>query len=414
MVIISTIQTGYETSEIPHLVTLPRHKIHQSRTLSVGFQLLFADSLFQRRDIVKTTQTFFEDRRIENMKMLHSKIVASFAVIICLITQCYSQNCPHVFVNNNKPRNLEVLLRSGVGQSGPVSVCEGNEVESVYDTQNGVPLYSATVLNKAQLTRTVYNRGGRWHDAAGWPTNMMLYNKWPSGTSRVPLKYQKAGGQFVDETRWKNAANNAPTASVHLGHLVASQYAKLSANTMTYQNMVPQFSASNQGGWKTCEMNFFKWAQSCYISNNQPNNDVKVYVLVGSVPSEVYNTYNPNQFPRYFGKGSPQGTAAFSDLYSPTSFAFNVPDALWTAACCVVKAPNGNIMTNKVKNTAFYLQNFPDGNSPHPPCTRIQVSNLFSSLGLQNNPMTGVGPNNVDLFPGVQACSNAGNYLQVP
>ena len=134
-------------------------------------------------------------------------------------------------------------------------LCEGNEVGTLYDTQHGVPLYSATVLDKDQLTRDKHKRNDKWHDAAGWQRRR-LTDLWPKGVASVPLQYQSSTmAKRYNDNRWTEAAGE-DKAGVDRGHLVASSYAKESINTFTMQNIVPQFKYANNGGWNVCESTF--------------------------------------------------------------------------------------------------------------------------------------------------------------
>ena len=108
-------------------------------------------------------------------------------------------------------------------------------------------------------------------------------------------------------------------------------------------------------------------------------------------------------------KEDPGGAAAFSNLYDQANFPFNVPDALWTAACCIVKDNNGDIVKNKVINIAFYMPNIP---SKIAKCERSSVKTLFWNLGLINGPVARL--DDVNLFPAVPECSDPGPKYHRP
>ena len=308
-------------------------------------------------------------------------------------------------------------------QHAHVPLCEQGEVETLYDTRHGIPLYSAIVLDSThQLSGTKTKRNGQWHDAGDWPDNQRKkIDKWPNGNRAVRLEYTSKyeankAIKHVDN-RWQNAAQKSAknhlvgsryVAAIDRGHLVASSYAKISHNTFTMQNIVPQFAASNQGEWQRCETGFFTWAKrQCYERNKEQYADIKVYVLVGTVPSFISNKYNTYPALRYFGKGGPRGAAAFSDLYDPNRSAFNVPDALWTAACCIVKDNKGDIVSKRVMNTAFYLENIPVVDQT---CERSTVKDLFNNFRIR---LSRARSNTVNLFPAVPECSDPRYYYSV-
>lgn len=183
-------------------------------------------------------------------------------------------------------------------------------------------------------------------------------------------------------------------AEIHKGHLIASQYGRGKKErmlaTFTYTNVVPQFGRFNSGPWQQCESSLIVWGRNnCAMSGAQ---NVQLFIVVGAIPSTVFGTSET----RFFG------TEGFSNYQQGDEYPVNVPEVLWTTACCTFKYKDdqGNMQTG-TKSTAFQRENDP-GDSP---CNKIDIPSL--QLFLSQKTIQG----NINLFPHNPQCYNPNNYI---
>ena len=227
-------------------------------------------------------------------------------------------------------------------------LCEDGAVVTLFDGNAQIPLYSATVMTGQQLTA-----GG----GGGRPTKHFRQS------TKVDRKYQqkavdydkanqrdvcfkkKATKTRVLDKKWASAANKGPAkkaagktgsvnvclpvnpkAPIHKGHLIASQYGrgdkKRMLATFTYTNIVPQFGLFNSGPWQQCESSLIIWGKNNCATGK---NNAKLYIVVGAIPSTISKDSEQIKF---FGKDG------FSNFQDENNYPVNVPELLWTAACC--------------------------------------------------------------------------------
>ncbi|PFX31081.1 hypothetical protein AWC38_SpisGene4155 [Stylophora pistillata] len=319
----------------------------------------------------------------------------------CLLHKVKGQQCSGTGINGiaackcnfmeacdaqgNLNGNLAQYLPTGVhqfglfeqGQQNLAYLCEGGgAVGILYDCNNRIPLYAATVINGAQLSGR--DRGGRprirFSQSRLLKPRFQQENRdYVRATEReLCFKSKTLNGAYLFEMEWLIASGsrkrprNCPKTSIHRGHLIASQYgrnnqAKKRA-TFTYTNAVPQFGMFNSQPWQVCESRLITWGnQNCAQVKGATN--VQFFIVVGAIPS----TAGQSAKPRYFGKG---GFSDFKD--SIGDYRVNVPSDLWTAACCSYSDKG----TLKYHSTAFWRENNP-GKAP---CQRTDVGGLTREL----------------------------------
>ena len=325
---------------------------------------------------------------------------------------------------NPKP-NLAQYLPKGVdrfgffeqGRRNLAYLCEGgNAVGILYDCNNRIPLYAATVINGAQLSGK--SLGGRpsikFSQSTLLQTEFQQKNVDYVRATKRELCYKRKGKQqqqdkYVVDENWLKASgfrkrlrnDDCPKpplfkTAVHRGHLIASQYgrnnqAKKRA-TFTYTNAVPQFGLFNSQPWQVCESQLITWGnQNCAQVRGATN--VQLFIVVGAIPSTVRQSKDW----RYFGKG---GFSDFEDTKG--DYRVNVPRDLWTAACCTYKH-QGSL---KYRSTAFWRENNP-GNAP---CKRTDVGGLTRELSKRISR----GTVSFNLFPTTSECNWKANYIRLP
>ena len=330
------------------------------------------------------------------------------------VCQCNFMEACDALGNPNP--NLVQYLPTGVDQLGLVEhgqrnvayLCEGaGAVGILYDCNNRIPLYAATVINGALLLgRSHWRRPG-----IAFSLSEQLDGRFQQQEEdyrdalRRELCYlsSQRGRRYVVEENWLRARGSlfrtqlcpggpVVETSVHRGHLIASQYgrnnrAKMRA-TFTYTNAVPQFGKFNSHPWRTCEGRLITWGrQNCAQVRGATN--VRLFIVVGTIPSTERGP--PQQ--RYFGK------RGFSDYKDASNYRVNVPSDIWTAACCTYSV-NGIL---QYRSTAFWRENNP-GNAP---CRRTNVGELTRMF-------SGLIYGGIDLFPQTPRCNNNRNYIPLP
>ena len=319
-------------------------------------------------------------------------------------------------VQENPKPNLTRYLPTGMDQLGLVEggqqnlayLCEGaGAVGILYDCNNRIPLYAATVINGTQLSGK--SLGGRPNIKFSLSRELHRSFQQRNGDYKDASKRElcylslQNGSKYVVEEDWLKASKNLSVTllcpggsvvktSVHRGHLIASQYgrnnqAKKRA-TFTYTNAVPQFGVFNSYPWRVCESRLITWGnQNC--AQVRGATDVRLFIVVGAIPSTVRGSSKQ----RYFGK------RGFSDYKDTSNYRVNVPSGMWTAACCSYSI-NGTL---QYRSTAFWRENNP-GNAP---CKRTDVGDLTRWL-------SGCIHGGTNLFPQTPQCNNIGNYIRLP
>ncbi|XP_022781680.1 uncharacterized protein LOC111322777 [Stylophora pistillata] len=320
-----------------------------------------------------------------------------------------------------KNPNLARYLPKGMDNFGLIErrrrnlayLCEGvDAVGILYDCNNRIPLYAATVIHGAQLTGT--SLGGRpgvkfLQSRLLNPPFQQQDGDYVRALKRELCYTTKKGSKYLVDVNWLKASGrrkrfrtrvcpggSVVKTSVHRGHLIASQYgrnnqAKKKA-TFTYTNAVPQFGVFNSQPWKTCESRLITWGnQNCAQVKGATN--VRLFIVVGAIPSTV----SVSSKWRYFGK---KGFSDYKDTIG--DYRVNVPSDMWTAACCTYSVKG----TLKYRSTAFWRENNP-GNAE---CEKTDVGSLTSLLSRR---IRG-GTVSFNLFPQTSQCNNKKNHIQLP
>ena len=335
-----------------------------------------------------------------------------------LWTACDAQGKPRP----NWPEYLPSDVNRFGGQEHNLAyLCEDSTVAILFDRNARIPLYAATVMTGLQLSA---GGGGR-------PTNHFRKSKSLDSrhqqkavdyveASRLNVCFKKGATntRAVDE-KWafslRFAANMASLrkkayspkrasvrktpvniclpvnlkVTIHKGHLIASQYGRGDKErmlaTFTFTNVVPQFGRFNSGPWQRCESNLIMWGRKNCATGKD---NVKLFIVVGAIPSTVFGASRA----RFFGK------KGFSDYQDEEDYPVNVPQLMWTAACCSFEYTDdqGNLQTG-IKSIAFSGENVPGGQ-----CMNINIPKLTTLL-------SGKIHGNINIFPLTLQCYN--NYI---
>ena len=140
-------------------------------------------------------------------------------------------------------------------------------------------------------------------------------------------------------------------------------------DTFIYTNCVPQFGPFNSVPWRVGEDSDLikKWGNDvCH--KDQKNQEARIYVVVGAVPT----TYKDNS--KFFGKPKFFGKAGFSN-FENDDYRVVVPHFMWTAACCVFASDNTVIAVK-----AFARENLPNKDKVTPYASpQEMIDELFPS-----------------------------------
>ena len=312
-------------------------------------------------------------------------------------------------VNGKLNPGLTGYAPSGLQQFGRylAYLCEYGTVAILYDCENRVPLYAATVMNGNQLNAG-YKRP---------PSNFRLSKNLDKNYQPNPDDYKKSsehkicytqnlvgaaslidcewykalnpGNYIQPQTECSMVADDKLKSAIHRGHLIASAYgrgddARIKA-TFTYTNTIPQFANVNTGKWNRMEQNLAQWGQeNCAKHDGYKTENVRMYIIAGAIPS----TYKPGE-QRYFGhKG-------FAN-YQSEDFRLNVPSATWTAACCTFqfKDDSGNYQQG-TRFKFFAVKNAPKASIDELPQHSGQFFKMFLSSSHAQN---------IVLFPTNSGC----------
>lgn len=311
---------------------------------------------------------------------------------------------------NHSPYGLERYAHAKSVVSGKdfSFLCEYNTVAILYDCNNRIPLYAATVVNGSQLSaedgRRPRGREGTFRESRTALDRRFQQNTddyWQASKREVYYKIRGPPLRKSIDRNWYNKLN--PTSSsgnkvkvvLHRGHLIASRYGigdqEKKKQTFVYTNAVPQFGVFNSGPWKTCEGYLIRWGQVNCLREGTADvvGNVRMFIVVGVIPS----TFNGPSETRFFGSGG------FSNYQDDTSFRVNVPSEMWTASCCTFELTSGRRTYSITKNTAFWRENVPGKDV----CQKIDVDTLERKL-------TPRGETRINFFPSSNQCRSSANY----
>ena len=328
---------------------------------------------------------------------------------------------PGLKISDYSPNGLEAYAHvKGFFGQNLAFLCEGEgkDVAILYDCNNRIPLYAATVITGSKLS--VKHDKGRPKGAEGkfgpsmkldisFQQNENDYFKAANRELKIHLKRKRTYGDMDDvvpDDEWlksKNAPLSSPKRfkiAMHRGHLIASMFGigdfEKKKQTFVYTNAVPQFGDFNSVPWRTCEQRLITWGRLNCINagTKSEGRNVQMFIVVGAIPSTIDK--DPKKW-RFFGSGG------FSILQDDTNFRVNVPSAMWTAACCTYDYTKDKSSFSATQSTAFWRENKPGKEE----CKRIDVNALEVKL-------TWWGDAPVNLFPSSTNCRNSANYVPLP
>ena len=330
---------------------------------------------------------------------------------------------PGLNISDYSPNGLQAFahVRGFFGQN-LAFLCEGEgkDVAILYDCNNRIPLYAATVITGSKLS-VRHDKGrpkgaeGKFQPSTKLGTSFQQkendYFKAANRELQIHLKRKRKYGDMVDKVpdddwlKSKNAAlsRSSPkrfTVAMHRGHLIASMFGigdfEKKKQTFVYTNAVPQFGDFNSVPWKTCEQRLIKWGRLNCLNEGTKNEgrNVQMFIVVGVIPSTINK--DPKKW-RFFGSGG------FSFLQDDENFRVNVPSAMWTAACCTYDYTKDKSSFSATQSTAFWRENKPGKEE----CKRTDVNALEVMLAKW-------GDAQVNLFPSSTNCRNSANYVPLP
>ena len=330
---------------------------------------------------------------------------------------------PGLNISDYSPNGLQAFahVRGFFGQN-LAFLCEGEgkDVAILYDCNNRIPLYAATVITGSKLS-VRHDKGrpkgaeGKFQPSTKLGTSFQQkendYFKAANRELQIHLKRKRKYGDMVDKVpdddwlKSKNAAlsRSSPkrfTVAMHRGHLIASMFGigdfEKKKQTFVYTNAVPQFGDFNSVPWKTCEQRLIKWGRLNCLNEGTKNEgrNVQMFIVVGVIPSTINK--DPKKW-RFFGSDG------FSFLQDDENFRVNVPSAMWTAACCTYDYTKDKSSFSATQSTAFWRENKPGKEE----CKRTDVNALEVMLAKW-------GDAQVNLFPSSTNCRNSANYVPLP
>ena len=298
-----------------------------------------------------------------------------------------------------------------------VYLCEGRTVGILYDCNNRIPLYAATVIRGSQLSgangkrpqiRFKNSRTGLYEQ---FQQSKEDYKQASHGRRKVCYFKRSLRKEIVD-VAWYGAKNKKKPSNddcigdpdnfktgIDRGHMVPSHYVvgseTLKEATFVYTNAVPQFGDFNSYPWAKAERALVDWGRENCANNDKQN--VQIFIVVGVIPSTLLG---PSQT-RYFGKNG------FSDYQDGNKYRVNVPADMWTAACCTFEFLQDGVRKTGVHSTAFWRRNVP-GTLP---VKRVGVQQLERRLKLK---VKEISQAEIHLFPYFKECSKSTNFISLP
>ena len=324
---------------------------------------------------------------------------------------------PGLNISKNSPNGLEAFAHA---EENLAFLCEGTAVNALailYDCNNRIPLYAATVITGSKLS-VKYDRGrpkggdGKFEHSTKLNLSFQQKdNDYVRAKNRElqihnnrKRKYDDMDDKYPahDWIKSKNAPLSSPNryiASMHRGHLIASMYGigdyEKKKQTFVYTNAIPQFGDFNSVPWRICEQKLITWGRLNCLNEGTTyeGRNVQMFIVVGVIPSTINK--DPKEW-RFFG------SSGYSILQDKI-FRVNVPSAMWTAACCTYDYTKDKRTLSATQSTAFWRENKPGKDD----CTRIDVNTLEVIL-------TKSADDQVNLFPSSPECRNYANYVQLP
>ena len=204
------------------------------------------------------------------------------------------------------------------------------------------------------------------------------------------------GAADVDDA-YKEAITTEPLSRGHMNPAGINTFDEnFIKATFTLTNVVPQFTASNNGPWEKFEEKIRNYAE-----NDCGKKEGTLYLLTGrSANGLILDLY---------GKPAQDCSNIITMPYLKDRFLGGTvklvtPRAVWTAGCCVWKEPaSGNWwQANKVESFGVMSNNQKDVTKLFQ--SEMSVADLEKLLG---SPLSG----EVNLFPGNQNCRRAENNI---
>lgn len=186
----------------------------------------------------------------------------------------------------------------------------------------------------------------------------------------------------------------------HRGHLTPvrtlSESQERYDSTYTYTNCVPLHPAFNSGMWRQFEERIRVYAEhTCTQPRGQGGT---LYLLTGTSLVRIQQQQNNREA---------MDQVPVNQLPNPSipDLAITIPNSLWTAGCCV--RPNDqNTQSFAVIGNNAQIQN----ERLTVQVTVTQLQNILAyDVSHQN-----IGRQNINLFPGNDACSNSNNNINLP
>lgn len=310
-------------------------------------------------------------------------------------------------IEDHLPKGLEMYgyVENAFSVRNLAYLCEENTVAILYDCNSRIPLFSAIAINGRQLNGADGNRPKKQFRLS----RRVLYRKFQQSNSdylraknrEICYKKRSKTRKVIDKRWYRGMGSTYGPAcrtkvAVHRGHMIASQYGignpRKKMATFVYTNVVPQFGDFNSGPWQIYEQRLIVWGKTNCAMNGEARN-VQLFIVVGAIPSTVFG---PQQT-RYFGRGG------FSN-YQDKDFRVNVPEVMWTAACCTFEfRVRRNTWQAATKSTAFWRENVP-GKSP---CVIEDVGTLEKNL---KNWAKRIDLK-INLFPYSKECKKSKSYI---
>ena len=256
-----------------------------------------------------------------------------------LVCDVHGNRVSGLNILNHSPNGLERYAHAKSVVSGRdfSFLCESNTETILYDCNNRIPLYAATVINGSQLSAVDGHRprgaDGTFRESGTTLDRRFQQNTddyWEASKREIYYKIRVQRLRKLRDENWYNKLNPTPSSGnkvkvvMHRGHLIASRYGigdqEKKKLTFVYTNAVPQFGFFNSGPWKTCEGYLIRWGQVNCLREGTADmvRNVRMFIVVGVIPS----TFNGPSKTRLFGKGG------FSNYQDDSSFRVNVPSEM--------------------------------------------------------------------------------------
>ena len=193
------------------------------------------------------------------------------------------------------------------------TMCEGSQesLAILYDCDLRIPLYSARVLDDADMKATysaaTHRTNFKQTDLVDRPYRQKNGDYGPNARDQIPCYETRtitAPASMQFETNWYTAAVlkykrplpwcgvtstlTPPLSTIDKGHMIASNYGKSATNivqtvgdTFILSNIVPQFADLNRGSWVRNEQILLNWASSHCASTVGTRRNGRLFIVVG-------------------------------------------------------------------------------------------------------------------------------------